>query len=142
MPVNDEGLITEIEAEMAYLMAGRAAERLIFGEVSAGAGGPEHSDLAKVTALAVMLDTRFGLGVYGPLWIDATPDVLLRDPEVRDRVRTRVDAAEARAGALLAEHRARLEAMARVLVRERLLAGRTLTDWLAPLSGVASSSAE
>ncbi|MGP3699074.1 AAA family ATPase [Rhodobacter sp. NSM] len=142
MPVTDEGLIAEIEAEMAYLMAGRAAERLVFGEVSAGAGGPEHSDLAKVTALAVMLDTRFGLGVYGSLWIDASPDVLLRDPEVRDRVRARVDAAEARAGVLLAGHKDRLEAMARVLVRERLLAGKTLTDWLAPLSGVAPSIPE
>ncbi|MCE6950126.1 AAA family ATPase [Cereibacter sphaeroides] len=142
MPVDDEGLLAEIESEMAYLMAGRAAERLVFGEVSAGAGGPEHSDLAKATALAVMLDTRFGLGAYGSLWIDGTPDVLLRDPEVRDRVRTRVDAAEARAGALLARHKDRLEAMARVLVRERLLTGRTLIDWLVPLSGVASSNPE
>ena len=35
------GLIADHSDLLAELMAGRAAERLIFGEVSSGAGGPE-----------------------------------------------------------------------------------------------------
>ena len=52
---------------LAELMAGRAAERLVLGAVSAGAGGPPDSDLALATRVALDLETRYGLGAEGPL---------------------------------------------------------------------------
>jgi len=133
LPPAQAGLPGELEAELAYLMAGRAAEGLIFGNASAGSGGPDHSDLAQATKLAVSIDAHFGLGAHGPVWIDTPPEVMLRDHDLRARVRNRLEAAEAHAGRILAAHKEHLEAMAAVLARERLLTGDTLAKWLAPL---------
>ncbi|MFE3836046.1 AAA family ATPase [Pseudogemmobacter sonorensis] len=131
--IEQGGLVADLEAELAYTMAGRAAERLVFGDTCAGAGGPEQSDLARATKLAVSIDTLFGLGAYGPVWIDTPPEVLLRDPEARARIRVRLEAAEEQATTILAAHRPHLEAMAEALVRERELMGEALTAWLEPL---------
>ena len=56
-------LLGQLEVELAIKLAGRAAERLVFGEVSAGSGGDLSSDLGQATNLALSLDTRLGLGV-------------------------------------------------------------------------------
>jgi cell division protease FtsH len=58
-PTEDRFLITtaELENRMAVLLAGRAAEELIFGEISTGAA----DDLAKVTDIAKQIVTRFGM---------------------------------------------------------------------------------
>ncbi len=58
-PTEDRFLITagELKDRMVVLMAGRAAEELIFGEVSTGAA----DDLAKVTDIARQIVTRFGM---------------------------------------------------------------------------------
>lgn len=127
------GLPQDIADELCVLMAGRAAESLVFGDISTGAGGAEDSDLAQATELAVAIDTRFGLGVHGPLWLDLPPDMALRDPEIRRLVRTRIEEAETRAGEILARHRDHLDAMAERLAHDRLLAGEALGIWLAPV---------
>lgn len=103
--VGHANLIGDLEAELAYAMADRAAERLVFGEVCPGSGGPEQSDLARATKMTVAIDTLFGLGVHGPLWIDVPPKVVLSDPEARARVRARLEAAQERATTILAAHR-------------------------------------
>ena len=58
-PTEDRFLITfsELKDRMAVLMAGRAAEEIIFGEVSTGAA----DDLAKATDIARQCVTRFGM---------------------------------------------------------------------------------
>lgn len=58
-PTEDRFLITtaELENRMTVLLAGRAAEALIFGEISTGAA----DDLAKVTDVARQIVTRFGM---------------------------------------------------------------------------------
>ena len=58
-PTEDRFLITagELKDRMVVLMAGRAAEDLIFGEISTGAA----DDLAKVTDIARQIVTRFGM---------------------------------------------------------------------------------
>ncbi|MCE8016150.1 ATP-dependent zinc metalloprotease FtsH [Halomonas sp. MCCC 1A17488] len=48
---------TELRNRMVVLMGGRAAEQLIFGEISTGAA----DDLAKVTDIARRMVTRFGM---------------------------------------------------------------------------------
>lgn len=98
-------LMEDFGIELACGLAGRAAERLIFSDVSGGSGGAEESDLAQATKMAVAIDTLFGLGVYGPVWMDTPPAIILREPEARARIRARLDAAEERAGGILAAHR-------------------------------------
>ncbi len=58
-PTEDRFLITatELKDRMAVLMAGRAAEKLVYGEISTGAA----DDLAKVTDIARQIVTRFGM---------------------------------------------------------------------------------
>ncbi|GLQ77289.1 ATP-dependent zinc metalloprotease FtsH [Mesorhizobium huakuii] len=58
-PTEDRFLITvsELKDRMVVLMGGRAAEEVIFGEVSTGAA----DDLAKVTDIARQCVTRFGM---------------------------------------------------------------------------------
>ena len=58
-PTEDRFLMTraELENKMAVLLGGRAAELLIFGEVSTGAA----DDLQKVTSIARSIVMRFGM---------------------------------------------------------------------------------
>ncbi|WP_133176201.1 AAA family ATPase, partial [Pelagivirga sediminicola] len=57
-----KSVLSDLEDELAYALAGRAAERLILGTVAAGAGGNAMSDLARATQTATDIDLRFGLG--------------------------------------------------------------------------------
>ncbi|ARC36761.1 AAA family ATPase [Paracoccus yeei] len=124
------GLIADHTDLLAELMAGRAAERLVLGAVSAGAGGPPDSDLALATRVALDLETRYGLGAEGPLWLGTDSAAPMRDPALRARCRRHLETAEARAAALLAPHRALLEDMAAALVARRELSDDDLTPWL------------
>jgi cell division protease FtsH len=58
-PTEDRFLITlsELKQRMAVLMAGRAAEELVFGEISTGAA----DDIAKATDIAREVVARFGM---------------------------------------------------------------------------------
>lgn len=56
-----------IDDVLAFILAGRAAEQLVFGDVSVGSGGSPTSDLAAATRLALLAESRFGFGVEFPL---------------------------------------------------------------------------
>lgn len=110
-------------------LAGRAAEKLVFGTVTAGAGGPLDSDLAKVTRLALAEEVSFGLGGLGPLWLadDLDPAMMLHlPPAIREAIRRRLLADETAALQVLTAHRALLEEIATRLARRLWLAGPEL----------------
>ncbi|OIQ70872.1 ATP-dependent zinc metalloprotease FtsH [mine drainage metagenome] len=126
------GLREDIDALLIYQLAGRAAERMICGNASGGAGGPSDSDLARATKTAIAAEVSLGLAktlVWQPA--DSTA---LKDPALRARIDKRLRSAEARAVALLRDDRERLERLAEALADERLLEGEAL-KWLlaAPL---------
>jgi cell division protease FtsH len=106
-----------IEKFLAVLLAGRAAEQLVFGEVTAGAGGGEASDLARVTQLATSLETTYGLGSLGLLCLPggATQRDLLLLDELRAAVGRTVDRAYTTALDLLRRQRPTLDALATAL---------------------------
>ena len=58
-PIEDRFLMTveELENKMTVLLGGRAAEQLVFGEISTGAA----DDLLKVTEIARSMVTRYGM---------------------------------------------------------------------------------
>jgi ATP-dependent Zn protease len=124
-PRHSEGLPEDIEAALAYQLGGRAAERLLLGNVGSGSGGPEHSDLARATRAALEAELSLGAGATGLVWLP--PDTRhLANPQLRERVSARLEAAEARAFAVLSEVRPALDNLARVLLRERVLEGWSL----------------
>lgn len=123
------GLIADHTGLLAELMAGRAAERLVFGEVTSGAGGPDDSDLALATRVALAIETRFGLGAEGPLWLGETAD-WLHDKAIRQRLRDRIESAEIQALKILTSYQALLEDMAQTLATRRELSGNDAAKWL------------
>lgn len=140
-PTEDRFLIgrQELLDRMAVLMAGRAAEQLVFAEVSTGAA----DDLARATDIARQLVTRFGmhpdtgqvvLEQRGPGFLGGSepgsPAALLapqRDyseqtaREVDLAVRSLVDEAFQRATALLERRRSELAAGAGLLLERETL---------------------
>lgn len=124
----------DFDDELACGLAGRAAERLIFGQPSGGAGGAEESDLAHATMVAAAIELSYGLGTTGTAWCGPPEKALLQvrlAPEVRGRVQDHLDAAEARAIAILRTNRSLLEDMAHELSRASLLTGPVLASFLA-----------
>ncbi|MCW3784735.1 AAA family ATPase [Defluviimonas salinarum] len=135
---HSETRLEDLEAELAYTLGGRAAERLVLSSLSAGAGGSAASDLAIATRLALSIDSRYGLGAWGPIYLDAPDGALLHDPATRQRVRNRIEKAERQATAILRENSDLLERMAGALAEERLLSGSSIDDWLRQVRGASA----
>jgi len=136
---------SELCNRLAVLMAGRAAEALLLGEVSTGAA----DDLVKASDIAHDMVTRYGMSeTVGQVVYERQRQRFLELPEnlalegglsdatarrIDDAVRALVDEAFARATALLTLRRSLLEQGA-----QRLLAQETLSeDELRPLAEAA-----
>jgi len=67
-PIEDRFLMTRVELEnkMTVLFGGRAAEQIIFGEVSTGAADDlaKATDIAKSMVMRYAMDQKIGQGVY------------------------------------------------------------------------------
>ena len=124
----------ELENKMAVLMAGRAAEQLIFGELSTGAA----DDLAKVTDIARGMVMRYGMDeTLGSVCYDTEPGRFLGQPEgafwqhrryseasansIDNAVRTLIDAASQRAIDILYQNLDKLEQGAKALLEKETL---------------------
>lgn len=89
-------------------MAGRAAEELLLGAVSAGSGGPRDSDLAQATRLAIECVASFGLADgLPPFWPDeeARIQAFIADPCVAAEVKAVLQEGYDLAFATLSKHR-------------------------------------
>ncbi|WP_418024481.1 AAA family ATPase [Paracoccus sp. TD-10] len=136
------GVLQDMQDRLAQLLAGRAAERLVLGDISAGAGGSQDSDLAQATMIATSIQTRYGLGAQGPVWT-ADPDTLIAlDPDVLFRVRRELEAAEKRATQILNSHRDLLEEMAGALAASRDMDRAEAESWLARVRSAASDEGQ
>lgn len=100
----------DIDAMLRHSLAGRAAEEVLVGEISIGAGGDERSDLARATAIATMSMTAFGLDDEQPLIWRGAPssanlnNLLTRDPRLAHKVARRLDQAYEEAVATIREN--------------------------------------
>lgn len=117
---------------MAMLMAGRAAEELVLGAVSAGAGGSETSDLSLATELAKKVELKFGFGEFGPLYLpDDRHDPLVVVPGLLRAVSTRLRRAMAEATELLTRNRAAFDAVTEALDRSGYLSATEMSELIA-----------
>ncbi|MBW9075783.1 ATP-dependent Zn protease [Agrobacterium deltaense] len=118
---------------LAMMMAGRAAEQIVIGDVSAGSAGSEDSDLARATILALAIERSLGFGAVHPLLYrnDKDPTTVLdANPELAARIHVRLEKALERAGAIIGKHRNKLNDLAKALFEERALDGRAVRDFL------------
>jgi cell division protease FtsH len=146
LPTEDKFLTTraELTDTMAMTLGGRAAEEIIFGEITTGAS----NDLEKVTETAKQMVMRFGMSerlgprVFGhdrslPFLgreFSAEPDYsdeIAR--EIDDEIRRIVEEAHQTAKDILLEHREALDGISKILLEretidaeqfEQLLAGK------------------
>jgi cell division protease FtsH len=147
MPSEDRFLTTRAELldTMAMTLGGRAAEEIVFGEITTGAS----NDLEKVTATAKQMVMRFGMSEklgprvfghdHGQPFLgrefstepDYSDEIAL---QIDDEVRRIIEGAHTRATKLLTDHRERLDTISDILLRretiekeqfEALVAGAT-----------------
>ena len=114
----------EMIEELETILAGRAAEEIVYGaaDVGLGAGGSsESSDLAVATATATMLVCQSGLGANRALhWTrQATP---AQEKQIDQLLRSSYKSIVGR----LRSHRALLDEVARLLVEKQELGGAEL----------------
>jgi len=142
-PTEDRYLMTleELDAKMAVLMGGRAAEHVAFGHLSTGAA----DDLSKASDIARNMVARFGMGGrLGPVTYETEPNGFLGPlggprrlyseetaREIDLAVRELVDSAFQRARAILIRNRPLLDEGARALLASETLAGGELAGMLA-----------
>jgi cell division protease FtsH len=136
-PTEDRYLMTrtELESKMAVLLGGRAAEMLVFAEVSTGAA----DDLIRATDIARSMVTRYGMSdTLGQMTYEEQPHPFLGEVavgmkeraysedtarEIDCAVRTLIEQAREKASGILESHRDKLEEGARrLLEKETLLA--------------------
>jgi len=135
-PTEDRYVITreELEARMAVLLGGRAAEHVVFGHLSTGAA----DDLAKVTDIARDMVTRYGmapelgpvsLAESRPAFLGGVPQAGWHEREYSEETAREVDCAVRgiverifkRAVDVLERNRATLERGARLLLEKETL---------------------
>ncbi len=134
LPTEDKFLTTraELTDTMAMTLGGRAAEEIVFGEITTGAS----NDLEKVTETAKQMVMRFGMSerlgprVFGhdrgqPFLgreFSAEPDYsdeIAR--EIDDEIRRMVESAHQTAKGLLNEHREALERISKLLLERETI---------------------
>jgi cell division protease FtsH len=124
-PTEDRYLMTraELENKMAVLLGGRAAEQLVFGEISTGAA----DDLARVTDIARAMVLRYGMSdALGSVAYDRDRSPFLQPnlpvPQERSYSEDTAHAVDTAVRALV-DHA--LEHAANILERNRALLDRT-----------------
>jgi cell division protease FtsH len=154
LPQEDRFLTTraELNDTMAMTLGGRAAEEIIFGEITTGAS----NDIEKVTQTAKQMVMRFGMSeklgprVFGH---DHSQPFLGREfstepdysdeiaREIDDEVLRIVESAHQRARDILTDHRDKLDTISQILVKretiekvefEALLDGKSEVDVFGP----------
>ncbi len=123
--------LAEFQADLAVMLAGQAAERQQFGEVSTGAS----SDLQSATRLARQIVTRFGMSDLGPRTFGQPEEMIFLGREIHEqrdyseKIAQQIDSeidkllSEARdvAVAILKKHQPMLETIAQeLLVKETI----------------------
>ena len=138
-PTEDRFLMTveELENKMTVLLGGRAAEQLVFGEISTGAA----DDLVKATDIARSMVTRYGMDEkLGQAALETQPGPYLGMPvegggrrfseetarEIDVAVRERIDRTYQKALDILRGRRAELDRLAKTLLEKETLTAEEL----------------
>lgn len=132
---------TQVRDRLVVFLAGRAAEKVLLGTASSGAGGGVASDLAQATRLALRASTSMGLDSDdGLLWRGepddhTVPTMLECDPRLAARIRLKLSGAHEQASELVRRRCGAVSALADALVEHRTLSGDEARDIVRRHSG-------
>lgn len=110
-------------------LAGRAAEEIMLGSISANSGGVDFSDLASATRLAVDMEANLGFGGNWQFVYRKPSDVtaiLTADPDLAARVGDRLDRAYDAARVIVREQTRAIDFLAEKLFDQGTLEGANL----------------
>ncbi|MGL4999328.1 MAG: ATP-dependent zinc metalloprotease FtsH [Cetobacterium sp.] len=139
LPTEDRYLKSKNEflSELVTLLGGRAAEEIVFGDITTGAS----NDIERATAIAHGMVTKYGMSdKFGPIMLDATregdmfPQKLYGETtskEIDDEIRSLVSNAYLKAKEILTENRDILETITQALLRLETINGIELDQMLA-----------
>ena len=134
---------SDLRARLVFMLGGRAAEKLVFHEYSAGA----EDDLKRCTQLARRMVTHWGMSErLGPVAFRTSEEHPFLGKEmaeprefsehtaqvIDDEVSRILHAADEQARRLLGEHRAKLDRLAQALVERELLDEREIEELIGP----------
>lgn len=134
---------SELHTRLMFLLGGRAAEKLVFGEYSAGA----EDDLKKATQLARRMVTHWGMSErLGPVAFRDGEEHPFLGKEIAERrqfsehtaqlideeIGRILREADEKARALLSEHRAKLDRLAAALERQETLEDVDIEQLIGP----------
>ena len=123
-----------IEKQIVGILAGRAAEIVLLGAPSAGAGGSDRSDLAMATRLAASMELSLGLGDNNLVFVgdaDAALKELRLDRTVRHRVDEMLQRLQKRACTIVENRQGEVLAIADALIEKGFLSGEEIAKILA-----------
>jgi cell division protease FtsH len=140
LPTEDRYLMTRAELldKLCVMLGGRAAEELVFGEVSTGA----QNDLQRAAGIARSMVTEYGMTEkFGPLTFEKERRPMFLDlglpnghrdysedtaREIDQEVRQLIDQAYAKVKEMLTQNRERLGNLAKVLLEKETLEGEEI----------------
>jgi cell division protease FtsH len=124
---------TQILEQLAALLGGRAAEEVVFGEITSGAA----SDIDKVTTLARAMVADYGMSSLGPInygpttdmtewgkpWYNEQPISQAMQNRIDEEVKKIIDTAHKLAVKIIKEKRKKLDLIAETLLKVETLEG-------------------
>jgi cell division protease FtsH len=134
---------TELRTRLLFLLGGRAAERLVFSELSAGA----EDDLKQATQIARRMVTHWGMSErLGPVAFRSSEEHPFLGKEfaeprefsehtaqvIDEELMRILHAADDRAKQMLEEHRDKLDRLAQALERDETLDERQIEELIGP----------
>lgn len=130
---------TDYVALLAILLAGRAAEELMLGEITVGSGGSTHSDLARATDIAMQMESTRGFAWHRPLLYRESGKALKveqEDSAFADRVNHRLERSFEIALYALKENKHMHEVLAEELYQRGVLEGHQVKAIIAEAASV------
>lgn len=124
-----------IERHVVGLLAGRAAEIVLLGSASAGAGGSERSDLSVATRLLAAMNRSYGLGDDELIYLADADDAhreLDRDHVARGKINEMLKRLQARAVKVVENHRRQVADLAQALSLRRFLSADDIVAIVGP----------
>jgi len=121
---SDESFILtkkELEEKICVLLAGRASEEIIFGEISTGA----QNDIQKANDLAASMVCEYGMSKYKNKTFDIKKDVIFKD-EIDEEVTKILDDAYLKAKEQIKENIQAVNMIAKMLYKKEDLGSKDL----------------
>jgi ATP-dependent Zn protease len=121
--------------DIAMLLGGMAAEKVLLGDVHDGSGGQTGSDVQRVTDIATTMLVSLGLGPlqYSDVSSSSDLDKLRRsDPVLRERVETLLSAELARATEIIQRRLGDVETVAEAVFERAVVSGEEIQALISP----------